>query len=531
MILKKPYAFLIKNFKLLHFILTILLSISLYRTTGIISFFNEYLKTPKLLNNIESLGTLFPLYMFIIPLVIILVCIIILCVLFNKKKPYLLYIIVITFCVGLLALYNISYNMIIDMQVALANIRTVRIIRDLYTVVVVVNGVITLLMLIRATGFDIKKFNFVKDLQELNIDEKDNEEFELDLSVDSNEIRRGFRRKLRYLKYVYVEKKFLINMIILILLAVICFTFYFVKMIYHKNYDQSVTFQTDYFVMHIDDVYVTNKDYQGNKLTDKYLVIVDLKLKSFTTKGRELDTVNCSLIVGNNTYSHTNKYRDFLTDLGVVYDEQLIYTKNLNYLLVYEIPINSIDKDMTFRYTNGFDIFANNLNPKYVKVKLKLNNLDTNHINKKYEIGDTINFEDSIIDNTSLVINTYEINNTLTRNYRFCVNKDECYDSIEYIKPSIGNYDKSLIMIDGSIDFNDNISGIYNLYNFISKFGKIEYTIGDINKKMMIPFKRVTPNNNIDDIYYLEIIKEIENANNISIKFYIRNRSYEYVLK
>ena len=42
MILKKPYAFLIKNFRLIHLILTIPLIYITYKTTAVSNFFREY---------------------------------------------------------------------------------------------------------------------------------------------------------------------------------------------------------------------------------------------------------------------------------------------------------------------------------------------------------------------------------------------------------------------------------------------------------------------------------------------------------
>jgi len=531
MILRKPYAFLIKNFKLLHLILTILFSICIYKNTGIITFLNEYISTPKIITNIDAMGSMFPLYMFIIPVIIIIICTIILCIMYNKKKAYLLYIFCILVSIASFALYNYCYNLVIDMQVEIIGIRTVNIIRDLYTMVVLLNSIVVIFTLVRATGFDIKKFNFVKDLQELNIVDEDSEEFELELNIDSNEIKRGFKRKLRYLKYGYVENKFIINVIILLLIALVMFVIYFINTIYYKNYNQTVTFQTDYFVMHVDNAFITSKDYNGNKLTDNALVIIDLKIKSFLNKGRLLDSVNSSLVVNDKVYSHSEKYRDYLFDLGVVYEEQLIYPNNSNYLLVFEIPKEDINSEMTFRYANGFDVFASNLIPKYITVKLSPFNLDGEIENKKYEIGENIDISESTLGNAVINIDNYEIGSNLTINYNFCPTKLECYESTEYVKPSLGNYDKSLLMISGNITINDTLVNVYDLYSFISKYGKIEYTINGINKKMGVSIKRVNPVNKKNNTEYLEIIKEIESAESISLKFYIRNKSYEYILK
>ena len=44
MILKKPYAFLIKKFRLIHLVLSFLIGFILYRSVLIVKFFIEYIK-------------------------------------------------------------------------------------------------------------------------------------------------------------------------------------------------------------------------------------------------------------------------------------------------------------------------------------------------------------------------------------------------------------------------------------------------------------------------------------------------------
>lgn len=528
MILRKPYAFLIKNFKLLHFLLSVMLCFSIYRVANIITFYNEYLASPTLIKNIDGISNLFPISIFLIAFFAIIISLVILFILFNKKKPYTLYIFVIVYFILLLILFNISHGMIIDMQTVLADIRSIKIIKDIYTLMVLFNAILIVLTIVRATGFDIKKFNFTKDLQELNIAEEDSEEFEVELNVDSNEIRRKARKGLRFFKYYYVENKFIINLSVVIALTIIAFIFYFFIMVHHKNYDQSSTFNTTDFTMHVNNAYLTNKDYMENVITDNYLVIIDMRLKSFKVQGKELELVKCSLSVNGNVYHPINNYRDLLIDLGVVYDGQLIYNENINYLLVFEIPYKDIDNEMTFRYTTDIGVSLRNLVPVYAKVKLKPINLDTKTENKVYNVGDTISLEDSIT-NGNIVINNFDINKTMVENYRFCYASKTCYDSIEYVKPTLGNYDKTILMVDGKIEGN-NITGVYNLYNFIKKFGKIEYEIDGKLKKTSV-FGKVSPEHNTENMYYLEVLEELENASKISIKFYIRNKSYEYILK
>ena len=76
-------------------------------------------------------------------------------------------------------------------------------------------------MLARSLGFDVKKFDFTSDINEIAIESGDNEEFELKVGVDFQRIERGTRGYLRELKYYYQENKMVILSIFGILVVIL----------------------------------------------------------------------------------------------------------------------------------------------------------------------------------------------------------------------------------------------------------------------------------------------------------------------
>ena len=78
MILRKPYAFLIKNFKLMHAILTVLISYLLYKSNTILHFFNEYLESVQIISDTEVISKVFHILIFAFPFLVIVFSIIIL---------------------------------------------------------------------------------------------------------------------------------------------------------------------------------------------------------------------------------------------------------------------------------------------------------------------------------------------------------------------------------------------------------------------------------------------------------------------
>ena len=92
MILKKPYAFLIKNFRKIHILLTILTGFIIFETHQLVVFFRDYIANNYSVTVTDNLvsTTISPwLYISIIVTILILVAVYIL--LKTKKKPTKMY--------------------------------------------------------------------------------------------------------------------------------------------------------------------------------------------------------------------------------------------------------------------------------------------------------------------------------------------------------------------------------------------------------------------------------------------------------
>lgn len=535
MILRKPYAFLIKHFKLLHLILIMPIAYLMFRINMLLTFFSSYLKDVTVVNGKDLIGDLFNVYMFLIPFIIILFSIILFSVMRFKQKPRMFYFVSIIVSIVMLIILNMTYGNLEVMQNNIINVRTVSLVRDFLTIALILLSVMIIIFAVRATGFDIKKFNFGQDLQELEIDVEDNEEFEVNVEFNTNEINRGFRRRLRYARYVYVENKFLISIVSLIMFTVASFFIYFKMTVYDKVYKQTEVFSTTNFVMHVNNTYITDKDYKGNIITSNYLIVVDMSINKNFGKNRPLDTVSMSLDVGNNTFTPTLKYREKIIDLGTNYIEQLITSESNRYLIVFEVPKNIIDNEMILKYVDKIDTSRNNIKPLYVRVRLDKKYIDNDTKNIQYNIAEPIEINNAGLIGSKVVINSYEISYQFKNNYKFCISTNECFNSYEYLKPDIiNNYDKTLLKIKGSSTVPQNIDEtfVYNIYNFIDYFGNIKYQINGNFKSQKIRFKQVMPQKYKEkDTYYIEILKEIENADKISLEFKVRGYTYEYILK
>ena len=115
-----------------------------------------------------------------------------------------------------------------------------------------------------------------------------------------------------------------------------------------------------------------------------------------------------------------------------------------------------------------------------------------------------------------MIINNFDINDKFKVDYKFCITTNECYDSYEYIVPNFkNNYDKTILKISGDINLTESAIDTKNLYDFISNYGTIVYTINGQTKRQIVSLVEITPSKTkVKDTYYIEVLEEIKNADN-----------------
>ena len=111
MIFRKPYAFLIKNFKKIHIILLLLCIFIYYKTSQLTGFINEFTKYLSYDPELEPITQYTSLLFYIAVILIIAIVITLIVLLKRKNKPWKSYIILLLtyFAVFLIFSYTQSY--------------------------------------------------------------------------------------------------------------------------------------------------------------------------------------------------------------------------------------------------------------------------------------------------------------------------------------------------------------------------------------------------------------------------------------
>lgn len=540
MILRKPYAFLIKNFKLLHAIITAFMIFVFYRTFGILSFYSDYILSSNGIIGEEISSTLYNPWMFISVFAIIVISIILLTVMIVKKKPSTLYITNIIIYIFVLVIFVLGKSTTLKLEISLLDIRTIKVVRDLSTIAMLIQTYPLIKSFIRAVGFDIKKFDFGKDLADLEIEEKDNEEFEVKVSVDTNKMKRHVNSKERISKYIYAENKFLINTVIVVFILIIVgiVTFGIIKA--KEKSSIGTTFTMNGFKIKPIIAYSTHNDYRGNKLNGiddkKSVVVVPIEMKNNNSTNRQIVTANIELVIGEHKFRHTSIYRDGLFDIGSSYDGEIINSGDTTTkLLVFEVPTAYLKKQMYLKFITSITIKGKDLIPTYVTIGFNPIDLDSEASITTINPSEETTLSNSVIGSTKLTINSVELNKRFKVDYKYCLSSNNCIDSYEYLLPKLNtNTDLALMKVSGDVTYDDNYknNSLSYLYDLIKYFGSLNYEVDGKIKTLTSDMNKVNPTfYKSNNVIYLSVPSDALRANNINLIIKIRNQQYVYIVK
>lgn len=521
MILKKPYALFIKIFKPIHIFMASLIIYLIYKTNKILIFLNEYIYSSDNVVGQTIKENLVSSILYIIPILLIIFSLIFFGIMFNKRKPFTFYIVNIFALLVIIIINLYTSNFLGMMEKSILSIKIVKFNHDLILINMIIEIVIFIFLVIRGLGINFKKFNFDSDITKLNISDSDSEEFELNVNVDIDEAKRRRRKKIRYFKYFYKENSFLINSVVISIVCIVLIISIFIILNSKKNNVEGIVYNMNKFNFKINKTILINENFSGKKVTDNYLIVVDVDLNS-NLKSVSLFLKDFSLDIGEAVFKTQTKYSDEILDLGTTYDETILGQEFKNYLFVFEVPEKYIKSDMFFTYNN-----------EGVKTEVKLNpqNLVDNKVETIKKIKEEINFNDTI-GKISFKINNFDIKDKFLIEYNYCISQNDCIPSKEYIKPTINeNFDKNVLKLDVSYSNKSNIDA-NSFYKFFSKFGTIQYKINNTWYSQNSKFEQLKSNkvNNKNNVY-IGINSNIINSSSIKLVFNIRNSKYEYILK
>ncbi|MCM1053128.1 MAG: DUF4352 domain-containing protein [Ruminococcus sp.] len=538
MVLKKPYAFIIKYFRLIHLLTLIPMLYLVIKTHAIADFFRSYIASGYSFRFNDVLSNLASNYINILMygsvILILGVFVTLSLVLQNKNKPTKYYNYSIVYYIGLFLLITACFNIFQMVEADTLNNTFARIIRDLTYIVYYSEYFFIIFTFVRGIGFNIKKFDFKSDLGDLEISSEDSEEFEFLVGIDTYKTKRTIRRFFRELKYYYKENKFIFNIIIVIAVGIIGTTIYMNRSVYDKVYNENETISFGYVNLKVKNAYLTSLSNSGKTIKDgKSYVIVEVEISNRYREEHEFNYANFRLLINKQKVSPDISLNNYFLDYGNPFNGTLIKGNSSNsYILTYEISKELANSSYTLEAFSRYDTTPGGMGAinKSIKIKPKTsgNTIKTNNVNK----GATVNFKNSTLKNTELTLNDYEIVNRYEYTYKYCLSTNDCQDAINSISimgSDLGRY--TLLVIDYDLVLDSEIpymNSNKNYRDFFEDFMEIEYNIG--TNKYTSKINILNPNN-YNDKLVLKVSNNISNADTITAKITNRDLAYNIKLK
>lgn len=526
MLFRKPYAFIIKHFRLFHLVTLACLIFLLITLNDINNLFTIFQRTNTLMY--AGANVYINNFVYLIILIVLVLAGFLFWLLREKKKPTKLYLFLIIYLIALIPIYSYLFSVLNTMVEELITIDTIILVKDISFMATLPAYVFIVICFIRGIGFNLKRFNFSKDLKELQIDEKDSEEIEIMLGKNNYKYLRLIRRTIREIKYYILENKFAITVVVgLFILVLIGFGINYYNE-YMKTLAASEATSVNGITYTVRASYVTSEDFTGKVVNDNYkYVVVDMSFHNSTNVNRAVDIDLITLANGKLSYQPTLTKNSRFYDLGVPYNrgDVLEPGETMNATLTFEIPKKTVLRNLKLRVQYALENKKKTVISRYRLFDVNLKKIDSKDNKIDIKLSELMNINPVGNNKMDLIINSYNIQDIYDNKYVLCSTVDKCTSLSEVITPDKkDSYTMLVIDYDAIIYDGNRFYEILNTYNKIfENYLTVNYRIG--NREYSSNAKIVTKSN-VDNKIFIIIDRKITKADAIYLVFNFRNDEY-----
>lgn len=514
MILRKPYAFLMKHFRKINLVLLLLAIFIFISTLTLQGYASSYVKADtSVVDLIVSL--LSPLYFFVL-ILILLITFILFYLLRRKDKPVKTYIFIFIEYIAMFILGIYLHGYFADFLIHGYDLAMARATQGIIRVFMIPQYVVLLLLVIRTIGIDLKSFGFKHD-QEFLTNEEDREEVEVEVEFDPDKFKREVRKHFRNISYFVKEHKVQVGIVLSAVLLIISFFTYRHFYVINRVYKMRDEVSSNSYTFSVQNSYITTKDYRGDIVNKgKSYVILDLDITNEVSAVRGFDIQKFILYVDDDYYVPTVNYNQSFSDLGNVYKGvNMLPNESVNYFLIYEINTPKENSSFLLKYQDVSN------KSRLLRVKLQIKDISNTVLKEVKNMPNEMSIPVNEKDTLDFSIKSFEIGFGFTYSYERCLVND-CPVYTSYTNPGAGR--RILYM-----RVNPLSGTTQNLIHNFVKYGKMRYVInGTTYSEKLV--------NHINYLYkgnylYIDVSDKILDATSIEMVFTIRNNQYVYVIK
>lgn len=530
MVFRKPFAFIIKHFKAFHVVIFLTSIFIMYNANQIRALAKSLIGSNVFTYVSAANYTKSPV--FLISFIGLIAVGLIYWLFKVRKKNLKFYSLVIGYYLFTIVGFYYLSNQLTRLSQVEVSMDDLGLIRDISTLILLLSIPIIIVSLIRSIGFNIKQFNFSKDIKELEITDKDSEEFEILIGQNNYKYIRKIRKTIREARYVFLENIFYITVFAVIVILI--GGMYLAYNVYKSNHtiatSEITTVNGVYYA--VNNTYITAKDLNGNRLKQNYkYVIVNISMKNLTVKEKTFDPNIFVLKTGRLSYKPISFFQNAFNDLGsyIEYGKVIPSDEFLTGILIFEIPNSMNVNNFNLNIFKDFNDTDDDFSIDYEKFAARGINLDTE--NKRVRLNKNESYSDSIYkDNkVNFKVNDAYITDAYSEKYVICKNEDECETKTELIKPE-NLIDNTMIVVDyeGGLDVNSNYyKSIKNMDDFFNSFTRIDYIVGldTYSTKSSVLYK------DINGKAFILVDRKIMKASNVDLVFTFRNTTISIPIK
>jgi len=415
----------------------------------------------------------------------------------QKEKKVLIYLFATIYYFLCFMLYIFFITVFGNLEYTSYNNQTLVLFRDISMVMYYLNYIFIVIAFIRGFGFNIKQFNFSKDLMELDISEADREEIEVGSGIDYENVSNFIRRRKRNFLYYLKENSFILTLFLGIILIYLGARFSISYFVTNKVYNMGDIINIENVNYRINNCYILNTDFEGHVIKEKKnYAIIDLNVYNANKDDTVISSANHRLKVDNKYYYPKTNVGDVFNDFGIIYKQQTLKSDvNNKFILVYEID-NNYENIMLELFVNKEEK-NNEIKVNYKPVNIKPYEFKEANLGE-YKFGQVVNLNKTYYQEGMFSILNMEIIPSDTYKYSKCVTEDKCY---EYEKDIVPNRGYKILKINYTLDINKEI------FNYLR-----------INDKSLLD---ITPSNYEENYKLLEIPSDT-NEESIVLDFNIR---------
>ena len=526
MIIKNPYNFIYKHYKIISIVLLLITFFLALNFRDIAGFFSDYVaagySTPET-NFSESYVTIYTnaaLVFMIIANAFLYI------ILMTKRKNSFFHISSAIYYIAMLIIVWVCYTTMGNIEAGSVNPTFTNFVRDLIKVGSLPIYAYIVVLITKATGFNIKTFRFDNNSYLRIRESEEDEGTEIKLGSDDNSFKRNTIHLIREIKYYVMENKFVFTCLGVVLLLIIGGTIYMNIRVYNRSYSVNQAFKADNFTISLKESYITNVSYKGDLITkDKYYLAVKIGLEN---NGADTAINNSvfTLTFGNKkVYPSYDKASHFI-DIGKIYQGETIRTgQSDEYVFVYELTEKEIHNNYKLKILNSIVQKEGELKTSY-----KILNVKPKNITKTIDMGTTntgteINLKDTTLGKTTYKLTKGEVTNVYRYTYESCDNRGNCQTVTDNIVPSGGTM---LYVVEDELKWDETTQYYKNSFkDFYSDFVTLKYTYTSITRDnpytVTTKMKNVTPQSLKGKKVY-EVQSSISKASSIEMIIRVRNK-------